>query len=165
VPVLATEIDHGAAIDLASFGDMFARHAVTVADLSPSRDYLKEHIPGAWFAIRTRLERALDKIPLRDTLVLTSEDGVLAAMAVAEAVALVNVPVRFLAGGNAAWRTAGYELSAEALMADEVVDQWRKPYERSGDTKAAMREYLAWEVDLLSRVERDGLLKFSRVGQ
>jgi 3-mercaptopyruvate sulfurtransferase SseA len=164
-PVLATEIDHGAAIDLASFGDMFARHAVTVVDLSPSRDYLKEHIPGAWFAIRTRLERALDKIPLRDTLVLTSEDGVLAAMAVAEAVALVNVPVRFLAGGNAAWRTAGYELSAEALMADEVVDQWRKPYERSGDTKAAMREYLAWEVDLLSRVERDGLLKFSRVGQ
>ena len=164
-PMLKTEIDRGAAIDLASFGDLFARHATTVIDLSLSRDYLKEHIPGAWFAIRTRLHRALKKIPLRDTLVLTSEDGTFAAMAVAEAAALVNVPVQFLAGGNAAWRAAGYELSNEALMADEVVDQWRKPYERSGDTKVAMREYLAWEIDLLSRVERDGLLKFSCVGQ
>ena len=164
-PMLETEIDNGSTIDLASFGELFARHAATVIDLSLSRDYLKEHIPGAWFAIRTRLQRALKKIPLRETLVLTSEDGVLAAMAVAEAKALADVPVRCLAGGNAAWRAAGYELSTESLLADEAVDQWRKPYERSGDTKAAMNEYLAWEIDLLGRVERDGLLKFSGVGQ
>ena len=165
VPMLATEIDNGAAIDLAAFGELFARHAVTVIDLSLSRDYLKEHIPGAWWAIRTRLDRALKKIPLRETLVLTSEDGALAAMAVAEAAALVSIPVRFLSGGNAAWRAAGYELSTEPLMADEAVDQWRKPYDRSGDTRAAMREYLAWEIDLLGRVERDGLLKFTGVKQ
>jgi rhodanese-related sulfurtransferase len=164
-PTLEAEIDSGAAIDLASFAEMFARQTATVVDLSLSRDYLKEHIPGAWFAIRTRLERALKKIPLRETLVLTSEDGVLAAMAVAEAKALVNVPVRVLAGGTAAWRAAGYELSSEPLMADEAVDQWRKPYERSGDIKAAMNEYLAWEVDLLHRIERDGSLKFSGLRQ
>jgi len=164
-PTLEAEIDGGSAIDLASFGELFAGHAVTVIDLSLSREYLKEHIPGAWFAIRTRLERALKKIPLRETLVLTSEEGVLAAVAVAEAKDLVNVPVRFLTGGNAAWRAAGYELSTEPLMADEIVDQWRKPYERSGDAKAAMNEYLAWEIDLLSRIERDGLLKFACVGQ
>jgi hypothetical protein len=46
-------------------------------------------------------------------------------------------------------------------MADEAVDQWRKPYERTGDTKAAMNEYLAWEIDLLPRIARDGTLKFS----
>jgi len=164
-PMLKAEIDSGAAIALASFGELFARHAATVVDLSLSRDYLKEHIPGAWFAIRGRLEHALKKIPLTEALVLTSEDGVLAAMAIAEAKALVSVPVRFLTGGNAAWRAAGYELSTEPLMADEAVDQWRKPYERSGDTKAAMNEYLAWEIDLLGRVERDGLLKFTCIGQ
>jgi hypothetical protein len=49
-------------------------------------------------------------------------------------------------------------------LADEAVDQWRKPYERSGDAKTAMSEYLAWEIDLLGRVERDGLLKFTCVG-
>jgi rhodanese-related sulfurtransferase len=164
-PMLESEINASSAIDLASFGEMFSRHAATVIDLSLSRDYLKEHIPGAWFAIRTRLARALEKIPLREMVVLTSEDGVLAAMAVAEVAALVNIPVHFLAGGNAAWRAAGYELSTEPLLADEAVDQWRKPYERSGDTRAAMNEYLAWEIDLLSRIERDGLLKFTCVGQ
>jgi 3-mercaptopyruvate sulfurtransferase SseA len=132
-----------------------------VLDLSMSRDYLGGHIPDAWFAIRTRLDRALKKISLRDTLVLTSEDGALASLAVAEAKALVDAPVRILTGGNAAWRLAGYPLSKDAQMADEAVDQWRKPYERTGDTKAAMNEYLAWEIDLLPRIERDGSLKFS----
>jgi hypothetical protein len=95
-------------------------------------------------------------------LVLASEDGALARLAAAEAQALVDIPVRVLAGGNAAWRAAGHPLAAEPKkMADEVVDQWRKPYERSGDAKAAMNEYLAWEIDLLPRIARDGSLKFS----
>jgi hypothetical protein len=47
-------------------------------------------------------------------------------------------------------------------MADEPVDQWRKPYERSGNTKAMMQEYLDWEVDLLPRIKRDGSLQFER---
>jgi hypothetical protein len=94
-------------------------------------------------------------------LVLTSEDGALARLAVAEATALVDRPVRFLEGGNAAWQAAGLSFSAAAKMADDAVDQWRKPYERSGDAKAAMAEYLAWETDLLPRVERDGSLKFA----
>ena len=163
-PLLSIEARDAAAINLAEFGALFARSAVTIVDLSYSRDYLREHIPGAWFAIRTRLNRALRKIPMRGTLVLTSEDGALARLAVAEAEALAGIPVRFLTGGNAAWKAAGYELSADPLMADEVTDQWRKPYERSGDVTAAMKEYLAWEIDLLPRIERDGCVKFSSYG-
>lgn len=161
IPMLDTDSRAGAELDLGEFGELFARNGATVVDLSPSRDYLREHIPDAWFAIRTRLDRALQKIPLRGTLVLTSEDGIVARLAVAEAEALTGGPVRFLAGGNAAWKAAGYELSAEPLMADEAADQWRKPYERSGDVTAAMKEYLAWEIDLLPRIARDGLVKFS----
>jgi rhodanese-related sulfurtransferase len=163
-PMLSGERVAAAAIDAAAFGDLFARNAATIVDLSLSREYLKGHIPGAWYAIRTRLDRALSKVALRDTLVLTSEDGLLADLAVNEAAALVKIPVRFLAGGNAAWRAAGYELSAEPLMADEAVDQWRKPYERAGDLRAAMSEYLAWETGLLPRIARDGSLRFSSVG-
>ena len=147
-------------IDCAALDTVLSRNAATVVDLAPSRDYLAGHIPGAWFAIRTRLEHALTKIPLGETLVLTSEDGELARLAAAEAEALVDIPVRVLAGGNAAWRAAGYALSKEPRMADDAIDQWRKPYERSGDTKAAMNEYLAWEIDLLPRIARDGSLKF-----
>ncbi len=160
-PVLESESSGASSIDVATLRELLSSNAVTVVDLSPSRDYLAGHIPGAWFAIRTRLERALQKIPHRDMLVLSSEDGALARLAVAEAEALVDVPVRWLAGGNAGWRASGFALATPALMADEAVDQWRKPYERSGDTKAAMNEYLAWEIDLLPRIDRDGSMTFS----
>ena len=46
-------------------------------------------------------------------------------------------------------------------MADEPLDVWLKPYERAGDPKAAMNEYLSWEVDLLERIERDGTTHFA----
>ena len=97
---------------------------------------------------------------MRDTLVLTCEDGALANRAVAEARALTIQPVRWLNGGNTAWQAAGYPLSDEARMADDAVDVWLKPYERGGDTRAAMREYLNWETDLLTRIDRDGSCRF-----
>ena len=133
---------------------------VTIVDLSRSPDYRKGHIPGAWFAIRARLDRALAKISPHGTLVLTSEDGVLAGLAVEEARALTKLPVRWLKGGNAAWASIGFPFSIDAKMADEPVDVWLKPYERPGDPKAAMNEYLSWEVDLLTRIARDGTTHF-----
>jgi rhodanese-related sulfurtransferase len=162
-PMLQAEtVPEDSAIDCVGLAALLARNEATVIDLSMSRDYLREHIPGAWFAIRTRLDRAFKTIPQNGTIVLTSEDGELARFAVAEARALTDEPVRFLVGGNAAWRDAGQPVSADAKMADETVDQWRKPYERSGNTKAMMQEYLDWEVDLLPRVKRDGTLQFDR---
>jgi rhodanese-related sulfurtransferase len=161
-PVLDNETRREAAIEAKALAELVSRNAATVLDLSLSRNYLAGHIPGAWFAIRTRLARALKNIAIADTVVLASEDGALAALAVTEAETLIDRPVRFLQGGNAAWQAAGRPLSTDAKMADEAVDQWRKPYERSGDTKAAMQEYLTWEVDLLPRIKRDGSLRFER---
>jgi rhodanese-related sulfurtransferase len=151
-----------AEIDVTALSDLVATDAATVVDLSLSRNYLRDHIPGAWFAIRTRLARAFEKVSPRGTVVLTSEDGMLARLAVGEAAQSTDRPVRYLAGGNAAWRMAGRPFATEAKMADDAVDQWRKPYERSGDVKAAMQDYLAWEVDLLPQLARDGLLQFDR---
>jgi rhodanese-related sulfurtransferase len=161
-PVLDNETRREAVIEAKALAELVSRNAATVLDLSLSRNYLAGHIPGAWFAIRTRLARALKNIAIADTVVLASEDGALAALAVTEAETLIDRPVRFLQGGNAAWQAAGRPLSTDAKMADEAVDQWRKPYERSGDTKAAMQEYLTWEVDLLPRIKRDGSLRFER---
>jgi rhodanese-related sulfurtransferase len=162
--VLESDTHPDAAIDCAGLAALLSRHAATIVDLSLSRHHLAGHIPGAWFAIRTRLARALEKIAVDGALVLTSEDGVLAKLAVVEATRLLGRPVRFLEGGNAAWRAAGNAFATDARMADEAVDQWRKPYERGGNTKAAMAEYLAWEVDLLPRIARDGSLKFFCMG-
>ena len=162
MPVLENETRREAAIEAKALADLVLRNAATVLDLSLSRNYLAGHIPGAWFAIRTRLARALKNVPIADTFVLTSEDGALAALAVTEVEKLTDRPVRFLQGGNAAWHAAGWPLSTDAKMADEMIDQWRKPYERDGDVKAAMQEYLTWEVDLLPRIKRDGSLRFER---
>jgi len=161
-PVLESVTRREGAIEAQVLVELVSRNAATVLDLSLSRNYLAGHIPGAWFAIRTRLARALEKIAIGNTLVLTSEDGALAALAVGEAENLIHRPAHFLQGGNAAWRGAGQPFSTDAKMADEPVDQWRKPYERSGDIKAAMQEYLTWEVDLLPRIKRDGSLRFER---
>ena len=135
--------------------------AATVVDLSTSRDYRKGHVPGAWFAIRSRLSHALPKLMPQGTIVLTSEEGILAALALEEAQALTTLPVRYLGGGNAAWTRSGRTLTAaDARMADEPLDVWLKPYERTSGATAAMSEYLSWEVDLLERIERDGTCRF-----
>ena len=72
-------------ISCAALAELLSRDAATVVDLAASRNYLKDHIPGAWFAIRTRLDRAFKNIAPRGTLVLTSEDGEIARLALAEA--------------------------------------------------------------------------------
>ena len=133
---------------------------VSVVDLSSSPRYRRGHIPGAWFAIRGRLDRALPKIPTSRAIILTSEDGLLAGLAVAEARALTDAPVHFLKGGNAAWSALGFPLSTAGKMADEPLDVWLKPYEQSGDTEAAMNAYLSWEIDLLDRIKKDGTTHF-----
>ncbi|HET7191982.1 MAG TPA: rhodanese-like domain-containing protein [Pseudolabrys sp.] len=133
---------------------------VSVIDMSHSPDYRRGHIPGAWFAVRSRLDRAMPKIAPTGHVVLTSEDGVLASLAVAEARAMTQRPVHWLKGGNAAWAAAGFPLSTSPRMADEPLDVWLKPYERPGDTEAAMNAYLSWEVDLLSRIKQDGTTRF-----
>jgi rhodanese-related sulfurtransferase len=164
-PVLGAEPQPELRIAPAQLAELLASNEATVVDLSLSRDYLKAHIPGAWFAIRARLAQALAKVPLRGTLVLTSEDGVLAGLAAPEAGALTKAPVRYLSGGNAAWQAAGHPLTPDApQMADEPVDTWLKPYERSRDVSKAMADYLAWEVDLLPRIARDGTTNFSQLG-
>ena len=156
-PVLGPTPPPERAIEAKELSELVAKDRATVVDLSLSPAYRKGHIPGAWFAIRTRLPQALAKMPMNGELVLTSEDGVLAGLA---------APKRRRAGALPARRQrrlAGrrFPLSTEARMADEPLDYWPKPYERPGDTKGAMNEYLSWEVDLLPRIARDGTTRFS----
>jgi 3-mercaptopyruvate sulfurtransferase SseA len=137
----------------------------TVVDLSLSRNYLAGHIRGAWFAIRARLDHALANIAADHMLVLTSEDGRLAALAEPETQALTTLPVRVLAGGNAVWRAAGLAVTKDnPRLANEPIDVWLKPYERAADVEKAMADYLSWEVDLLPRIARDGCADFRRPG-
>jgi rhodanese-related sulfurtransferase len=160
-PVLG-ECPKESAIGAAALNDLLMRSEVTLIDLSLSRRYQEAHIRGAWFAIRARLGRAFETIEPGGTIVLTSEDGILAGLAVAEARTLTPLAVRWLEGGNAAWHAAGFPLiQDDTRMADEPVDAWLKPYERPNGVRDAMAEYLAWETDLLPRIARDGTARFA----
>jgi rhodanese-related sulfurtransferase len=131
-----------------------------VVDLALSRRHLEGHIPGAWFAIRARLAEALDKLPAHGDLVLTSEDGRVARFAAAEL--RTRRPVKVVAGGTAAWKAAGLPLeTGMGRLASEPDDvalsaRDRPPAER----EHYMREYLAWEIDLVNQIARDADCRF-----
>ena len=130
-----------------------------IVDLALSRHHRHGHIPGAWFAIRARLAETLDKLP-EGQLVLTSEDGAIARFAAAEIRS--RRPVEVLAGGTAAWKAAGLPLeTGMGPLASEPDDvavsaRDRPPAER----ERHMREYLAWEVNLVNQIARDSDCRF-----
>jgi rhodanese-related sulfurtransferase len=160
-PVLGLGSRRDLAVGPDALSEMLARDTATVIDLSLSRNYRSAHIPGAWFAIRAQLAAALASIAQHGTMVLTSEDGVLAEVATPDLATHTSRPVAYLSGGNTAWRAAGFTLTAEnPRLASEPVDSWLKPYERPGDPTQAMKDYLAWEIDLLARLDRDGTTSF-----
>ena len=144
--VTARELDAGSAV---------------VVDVGSSRAYRAGHIPGAWFAVRARVAAALTKLPAEGRLVFTSDDGVLARFAAAEAAALTTRPVAALDGGTAGWQAAGLPLSPGAEnMASEGDDAWLKPYDHEAGQEQRMRDYLDWETALIPAVERDGCARF-----
>jgi rhodanese-related sulfurtransferase len=139
--------------------ELQAERAVVV-DLALSRNHRAGHIPGAWFAVRARLAGALEKLPAEGQLVLTSEDGRIARYAAAEL--RTRRPVKVLAGGTAAWKAVGLPLDTgmgpHASEPDDVSvsARDRPPAER----ERYMREYLAWEIDLVNQIARDADCRF-----
>jgi rhodanese-related sulfurtransferase len=138
----------------------FQANPAVVVDLALSRQHRQGHIPGAWFAIRARLAEALDKLPAQGDLVLTSEDGWVARFAAAELG--TRRPVKVVAGGTTAWKAAGLPVeTGMGRLASEPDDvalsaRDRPPAER----EHYMREYLAWEIDLVNQIARDADCRF-----
>ena len=132
-----------------------------VVDLDTSRAYARGHIPGAWFAIRSRLTEALGKIPAARQIVLTSPDGALARLAAADLGEGGPAAILALAGGTAAWARAGYPLeSGTPHMASAPDDVVLSARERGQDREAAMHEYLAWEINLVHDMAQDDDQRF-----
>ena len=143
-------------IDVMDLRDRLAAGKVAVIDLNLSTRYGLGHIPGAWFAIRSRLGVALATLPSHQALVLTSPDGALAALAAVELQAVASVPVLRLVGGTQAWVRAGLPLEMGATrMVDQPDDVFLSPRERGQNREAAMREYLTWEINLVNDMAKD----------
>lgn len=128
-----------------------------VLDFTTSANYVKRHIPGAWFVIRGELEKALHKVPDAQRYVVTCGSSLLARFAAPEVAALTGKPVQVLSGGTAAWIDAGLPLeSGETRMASSRIDRYRRPYEGTDNAREAMNAYLEWEYGLVAQLGRDG---------
>jgi rhodanese-related sulfurtransferase len=133
----------------------------TVIDVADSLSYKKEHIPGAWFAIRSRLDEALRKIPQSSNFVVTGNDQALVALAGRDLAEISGKPVSILEGGNAAWRKANLPVTPGfENLATKTDDIFRQPFlwgqfePMSPEFKQAANDYFEWELELPGRLER-----------
>jgi rhodanese-related sulfurtransferase len=129
----------------------------TVLDFTSSANYVKRHIPDAWWALRGQLREALAKVPTAERYVLTCGSSQLARLAVAEVEALTGKAVFLLKGGTASWIAAHLPLEeGETRLASPRIDRYRRPYEGTDSPREAMQAYLDWEFGLVDQLARDG---------
>ncbi|UVS99249.1 rhodanese-related sulfurtransferase [Burkholderia glumae] len=148
---------------LAAWLDAADGDVPAVIDVSAGANYVKRHIPGAWYVIRARLREALAAIPAARRYVLTCGTSQLAAFAAADLRALLpaEVGVFVLDGGTQAWIDAGLPLEqGETRLASQRDDRYRRPYEGTQNAAAAMQAYLDWEFGLVAQLGRDGTHHF-----
>ena len=149
----STNIDF---ISVEGLADELERGAVSLVDLGLSQRYEQGHIPGAAWALRSRLR---DILPLPKALVLTSEDGMLAAFAAAD-LCEVRCTARVVEGGTAAWAKAGRQMAkGPATMLHPRVDVWISP-NKEEDSLRAMQAYITWELQLPEQIRRDATANF-----
>jgi rhodanese-related sulfurtransferase len=158
-------------IDAQALSEQLREGRAVVIDLANSLAHESGHIPGARFAVRSRLAQGPwgGLLGPGQTLVLTSPDGVLARFAAQDIDTLAQqtqakVPVKVLAGGTVSWKAAGLPLETGRTAALHAADDvWRSPYQVE-DRLAAFREYLDWELKLLEQVRRDATVNFRVYG-
>ncbi|GAB7532898.1 rhodanese-related sulfurtransferase [Pseudomonas sp. 3A(2025)] len=134
-----------------------AQDNVAVLDFTASANYVKQHIPGAWWTLRADLDNAVAKVPAAERYVLTCGSSRLARLAVAKVEELTGKPVFLLNGGTASWIKAGLALEhGETRLASPRIDRYRRPYEGTDAPREAMQAYLDWEYGLVAQLGRDG---------
>lgn len=153
VPAAPSSVD----ITPSTLHDWLAEGNTQVLDFTTSANYVKQHIPGAWWALRAQLPAALERIPVAERYVVTCGSSLLARYAVEELQALTGKPVFVLAGGTSAWIAAHLPLeSGESALAVPRTDRYRRPYEGTDNPREAMQAYLDWEFGLVDQLKRDG---------
>jgi rhodanese-related sulfurtransferase/predicted metal-dependent enzyme (double-stranded beta helix superfamily) len=134
-----------------------------VIDVGDSATYVKRHIPGAWWLLRSQLAQDFSRVHKANRYVLTCGDGRISRYAVAELQPLLRpgVEVLWLPGGNAAWQAAGFSTQqGESYLASPRIDRYRRPYESTDNPALAMQAYLDWESGLVEQLKRDGTHHF-----
>jgi len=139
-----------------TLADWLGHGDTVVLDFTASANYVKRHIPGAWWVLRAQLPEALAKVPTAQRYVLTCGSSQLARLAVPEVEAITGKQVFLLQDGTAGWIKAQLPLQeGETHLASPRIDRYRRPYEGTDNPKEAMQAYLDWEFGLVDQLARD----------
>ena len=136
-----------------------------VLDVGSSAQYLRGHLPGAAWLLRSELPRVLPHLQPAKRFVLVCADGQMSCLAAADLARFTATPVAVLDGGMAAWVAAGLPLQAggHALLSPRI-DRYQRPYEGIDAPREAMQGYLDWEFGLVEQLARDGSHGFKVLG-
>jgi rhodanese-related sulfurtransferase len=139
--------------------------APLIIDVGNSAAYVRSHVQGARWCLRSALARGLAATAASGTpLVLTSADGTMARLAASDLTESGYADVLVLEGGNAAWCGAGLTpASGPTHLLSPRDDWWLASSERPGDTRANVMAYLDWETSLLAAIARGGFVPFRYV--
>ncbi len=150
------------AVDSKTLEAWLAADAETVVvDFSTHANYVKGHIPGSWFILRSELAKDISKLPAAKRYVLTSGPSELSVFAAQEFSSLSHGEVFTLTGGNAAWTSAGLALeTGPSHLASPALDRYKRPYEGTNVPPSAMQAYLDWEFGLVAQLAKDGTHHF-----
>ena len=135
-----------------------AAHTV-ILDVTASSNYLKQHIPGAWFILRGQISKDIHNVPnlkQAQRIVISCGSSLLARFAATELQAHVQQPIYVLNGGNQAWQKHGYATETTAHLASRLIDRYQRPYEGTQNSSDAMQAYLDWEYGLVQQLSNDG---------
>ncbi|HZZ95285.1 MAG TPA: rhodanese-like domain-containing protein [Usitatibacter sp.] len=132
----------------------------TVVELRPSMAYRDAHIPGSLWSIRPRLEEV--RASIRGPVVLVADEPGVARIAAADLARAGVNDIAMLQGGFEAWRASGLPVEASPGEPPDArcIDYLFFVHDRHDGNKAAARQYLAWETQLLSQLDERELAAY-----
>jgi rhodanese-related sulfurtransferase len=125
----------------------------TVIDVGSSMRFRKSHLDGAVWSIRPRVLLKAGRTGI--TTALFADEAAVAKLAAIDLLEAGVADVRIVDGSLAACESAGFPLVASpgAPPDDECIDYLFFVHDRHDGNRAAMRQYLAWETDLLNQID------------
>lgn len=125
----------------------------TVIDVGSSMRFRKSHLDGAVWSIRPRVLLKAGRTGI--TTALFADEAAVAKLAAIDLLEAGVQDVRIVDGSLAACESAGFTLVASPATPpdDECIDYLFFVHDRHDGNRAAMRQYLAWETDLLNQID------------
>jgi rhodanese-related sulfurtransferase len=123
-------------------------------DLRPSFQYRQSHIKSAIWSIRPNLENLSTKLK-GGTIILIAEEDELAQIAAIDAKELGAQKIYINTQQAQNWALAKLEIEAtpESPTDEQCIDYLFFVHDRHDGNKAAARQYLAWEINLLAQID------------